>query len=188
MADVKAGDVRKGMFLLYKDQPTQVTKTEFYSPGKGSAVMRLRLRNLQTTNTQEYTFKSNETLESIDVSSIEMQYLYQDDTEAVFMNPHTYDQVSVPVALMEDANGLLTADSTVYVQIYDEKAIGVSLPPKVTLKVTYSEDATAGNTVGQAKKEAELETGLKVLVPVFVKTGDSVIVDTLTKTYVSRAN
>lgn len=188
MADVKAGDVRKGMFLLYKGQPSHVTKTEFYSPGKGSAVMRIRLRNLQTTNTQEYTFKSNETLESIDVTSIEMQFLYQDASEAVFMNPRSYDQVSVPVDLIEDANGLLTADSMVYVQLYDEKAIGVSLPPKVTLKVTYSEDATAGNTVGQAKKEAELETGLKVLVPVFVKTGDSIIVDTATKTYVSRAN
>jgi elongation factor P len=117
-----------------------------------------------------------------------MQFLYQDDTEAVFMNPHTYDQVSVPIDLMEDASGLLTPDSNVYVQIYDEKAIGVGLPPKVTLKVTYSEEATAGNTVGQAKKEAELETGLKVLVPVFVKTGDSIIVDTSTKTYVSRAN
>lgn len=188
MADIKAGDVRKGMFLLFKGQPSQVTKTEFHSPGKGSAVMRIRLKNLQTTNTQEYTFKSNESLDFIEVNSIEMQYLYQDDSEAVFMDPRTYDQVSVPIDLMEDANGLLTADSSVYVQIYDEKAIGVSLPPKVTLKVTYSEEATAGNTVGQAKKEAELETGLKVLVPVFVKTGDSIIVDTATKTYVSRAN
>lgn len=188
MAEVKAGDVRKGMFLLVKGAPHQATKTEFYSPGKGSAVMRMRLRNLQTSNTQEYTFKSNESLEYIEVTSVEMQYLYEDSSEAVFMDPRSYEQVSVPSELMEDAAGLLTADSMVYVQMYDEKAIGVSLPPKVTLKVKYSEDATAGNTVGQAKKEAELETGLKVMVPVFVKSGDSIIIDTSTKTYVSRTN
>lgn len=188
MADIKAGDVRKGMFLLYRGQPHQVTKNEFYSPGKGSAVMRLRLKNVKTDNTQEFTFKSNETLEYIEVSSSEMQFLYQDDTEAVFMDPRTYDQVSVPNSLMEDAQGLLTPESSVYVQMYDENAIGVSLPPKVTLKVAYAEEATAGNTVGQAKKEAELESGMKIMVPVFVKTGDAIVVDTATKTYVSRAN
>lgn len=188
MSDVKAGDVRKGMYLLFKGAPCQVTKTEFYSPGKGSAVMRIRLKNVQTSFTQEFTFKSNETLEEVEVASKEMQFLYQDDTEAVFMDPRTYDQVSVPIGLMEDANGLLTPESTVYIQLYEEKAIGVSLPPKVTLKITYAEEATAGNTVGQAKKEAELETGMKIMVPVFVKTGESITIDTLTKTYVSRAN
>ena len=117
-----------------------------------------------------------------------MQYLYADDTEAVFMDGRSFEQVEVPIGLVEDALDLLTSDASVYVLLYEEKAIGVRLPPKVTLKVTYAEEATGGNTVGQAKKMAELETGAKVLVPVFVKTGDTIIVDTDTKTYVSRAN
>lgn len=188
MSEVKAGSVRKGMFLLFKGQPHQITKNEFYSPGKGSAVMRLRLKNIQSGFTQEFTFKSNESLEEIEVNSREVQFLYQDDSEAVFMDPRSYEQFSVPNSLMEEAQGLLMPESMVYIQIYDDNAIGVSIPPKVTLKIAQAEEAVAGNTVGQAKKEAELETGLKVMVPLFVKTGDSIIVDTATKTYVSRAN
>ena len=188
MAELKAGVVRRGMYLLYKGQPHHVTKNEFYSPGKGSAVMRLRLKNVKSGFTQEFTFKSNESLEEIEVTSSEMQFLYQDDSEAVFMDPRTYEQVSVANSLMEESKGLLMPESNVYVQMYDDQAIGVSLPPKVTLKVTYAEDATGGNTVGQAKKEAELETGLKVMVPVFVKTGDMIVIDTETRSYVSRAN
>ncbi|PIR61886.1 MAG: elongation factor P [Candidatus Pacebacteria bacterium CG10_big_fil_rev_8_21_14_0_10_44_11] len=187
MSTIKAGVVRKGMYLLFRGQPSQVTKTEFHSPGKGSAVMRVRLKNFQNGTTQEFTFKSNESLEEIEVNSMEMQFLYQDESEAVFMDPRSFEQISVPNSLMEEATGLLKPETTVYVQVYDERAIGISLPSKVTLKITHTEDSTAGNTVGQAKKEAELETGLKVYVPVFVKTGELVIVDTATKTYVSRA-
>lgn len=188
MANISAGSIRKGMYIIYKGEPCLVTKTDFMSPGKGSAVMRVRYKSIKTGTTQEFTHKSNETVEEVEVNSIEMQFLYADDTEAVFMDNRTFEQVGVPLPMVEDALELLTSDASVYVLLYEEKAIGVRLPPKVTLKVTYAEDATGGNTVGQAKKNAELETGAKILVPVFVKTGDSIIVDTDTKTYVSRAN
>lgn len=185
---INAGNVRKGMYILFKGEPCFVTKTDFMSPGKGSAVMRIRYRSIKTGNTQEFTHKSTESVEEVEVNSIEMQYLYADDMEAVFMDGRSFEQVSVPLPLVEDALELLTSDASVYVLLYEEKAIGVRLPPKVTLKVTYAEEATGGNTVGQAKKMAELETGMKILVPVFVKTGDAITIDTETKTYVSRAN
>lgn len=164
-----------------------VTKTDFMSPGKGSAVMRVKMKNVKTGFSQEYTFKSTENIEEVEVSTRELQYLYADDTEVVFMDQRSFEQVSVDRALVEDSVDLLTSEASVYVVFYDEKAIGVHLPPKVTLKIVYSEEATAGNTVGQARKKAELETGLNVLVPLFVKNGDSIIVDTATKEYVSRA-
>lgn len=164
-----------------------VTKADFMSPGKGSAVMRAKMKNVKTGFSQEYTFKSTENIEEVEVSTRELQYLYADDTEVVFMDQRSFEQVSVDRELVADSIDLLTSDSSVYVVFYDEKAIGVHLPPKVTLKIVYSEEATAGNTVGQARKKAELETGLHVLVPLFVKNGDSIIVDTATKEYVSRA-
>lgn len=184
---IKAGNVRKGIYVLFKNEPHYVTKTEFMSPGKGSAVMRVRMRNVKTDFSQEFTYKSVDNVEEIEVYTKEMQFLYADDTEAVFMDPRSYEQESVKLGLVEESLDILTSDATVYVVFYNDSAIGVRLPPKVTLKVTQTEDATAGNTVGQAKKEATVETGAKVLVPLFVKNGDSIVIDTATKEYVSRA-
>ena len=184
---IKAGNIRKNMYVLFKNDPHYVTKTEFMSPGKGSAVMRVKMRNVKTGFSQEYTYKSTENVEEVEVNSRELQFLYADGSEVVFMDNRSYEQVSVKRELVAEQVDLLTSDAMVYVVFYQDEAIGVRLPPKVTLKITYSEEATAGNTVGQARKNAELETGLKVLVPLFVKTGDSIIVDTVTKEYVSRA-
>ncbi len=185
---VSGGNIRKGMYILFKNEPYQVTKTDFTSPGKGSAFMRVKMRSVKNGNTQEFTYKSSESVEEIDVSNREMQFLYADDTEAVFMDQRDFEQISVPIALVEEDVLLLTPDATAYVVIYEEKAIGIKLQPKVILTVKYAEDAVAGNTVGNARKEAELETGMKLLVPLFVKTGDKIIVDTETHLYVSRAN
>lgn len=185
---ISGGNIRKGMYILFKNDPYQVTKTDFMSPGKGSAFMRVKMRNVKTGNSQEFTYKSTESVEEIDVMNREMQFLYADDTEAVFMDQRSYEQVSVPIALVEEDLLLLTPEAMVYVVLYEEKAIGVRLPPKVTLTVTYAEDAVAGNTVGNARKIAELETGMKIHVPLFVKTGDKIIIDTATHEYVSRAN
>ena len=185
---IKAGNIKKGSYILFKNQPHLVTKTDFMSPGKGSAVMRVKMRNVKSGFSQEFTFKSTENIEEVEVSTRELQFLYADESEVVFMDSRSYEQVSVDRALIEDQVDLLTSDASVYVVFFEEKAIGVHLPPKVTLKITYSEEATAGNTVGQARKQAEVETGLKLLVPLFVKTGDNITIDTTTKEYVSRAN
>lgn len=184
---IKAGNIRKGMYVLFKNDPYFVTKTDFMSPGKGSAVMRVKMRNVKTGYSTENTYKSTENVEEVEVNSWEMQFLYADDTEAVFMDPRSYEQVTVRRDLVEDAVDVLTSEASVYVILYQEKPIGVRVPPKVTLTVTHTEPAVAGNTVGQAKKEAEVETGLTVMVPLFVKTGDKIIVDTADKSYVSRA-
>lgn len=185
---IKAGNIRKGMYILFKNEPCQVTKTDFVSPGKGSAFIRVKLRNVKTGYTQEFTYKSPESIEEVEVMNREMQFLYADDVEAVFMDQRTFEQLSVPIKLIEDDIKLLTSDAQVYIILYEDAAIGIRLPQKVTLTITEAEDATAGNTVGQAKKEAEVETGLKVMVPLFVKKGDKIIIDTDTHQYISRAN
>jgi elongation factor P len=186
MPEIKAGNIRKGMYILFKNQPFLVTKTDFMSPGKGSAFMRVKMRGVKSEATQEFTYKSTESVEQLDISSVEMQYLYEDGSVVVFMNPRDYDQVEVPRKLLEDKLDLLTPDVKVYIMFYDDEAIGASLPPKVTLEVVEAEEAVAGNTVGQARKEVKLETGLLVQAPLFVKKGDKLIIDTDSKTYVSR--
>jgi elongation factor P len=104
------------------------------------------------------------------------------------MNPRSYEQVSIDGKLVEDILDLLTPEVTVYIMFYNDEAIGATIPPKVTLTVTMAQDAASGNTVGQARKPVTLETGLEVQAPVFVKTGDKLVIDTATKSYVSRAN
>lgn len=187
MSFIKAGNISKGIYLKFKDQPYMVTQTSFMSPGKGSAFMRCRLKSVKTGQTVEFTYKSNEMVEELEVSTQRLQYLYHDPDEVVFMNSSTFEQVSVPVSLLEDKLNLLSSELEVYVMFYDEKAIGASLPTKIQLKVAHADHAVAGDTVGQAKKEVELETGLKVMAPLFVKVGDVLVIDTDTKQYISRA-
>jgi elongation factor P len=186
MGTIKGGNIRKGSYILFKNDPHLVTKTDFVSPGKGSAFTRARLKSLKTGNSIDFTFKSTESVEELDISTRLMQYLYADEDNAVFMDPRTYEQVEIPRDLVEDKLGYLTPDSEVYILFYDEKALGVRAPQKVRLKVTYTEDATAGNRVNAPKKPVTLETGLVVQAPLFVNVGDTLVIDTDTGEYVSR--
>jgi elongation factor P len=188
MPMIKGGNIRKNTYILFKNEPHFVTKTEFVSPGKGSAFTRARLKSMKTLNTIEFTFKSTETVEELEVNTRQMQFLYADQDNVAFMDPRTYEQIEIPRALIEDKLGYLTSDSEVYILFYNDEAIGVRVPLKVKLKVTYAENATAGNRVNAPKKPVTLETGLVVQAPLFTKVGDVLIIDTETGEYVSRAN
>ena len=187
MPMIKGGNIRKGSYILFKDQPHLVTKTEFVSPGKGSAFTRVKMKGVKSGSTQEFTFKSVEPVEELDVTNREMQYLYVDGDEVYFMDPRTYEQVSIKKALIEEKLGYLLPELTMYILFYNDEAIGVSFPMNVKLKVTYAEDVTAGNRVNAPKKPVTVETGIEVQAPLFVKTGDVILVDTETGEYLSRA-
>lgn len=183
---IKGGNIRKGSYILFKGQPHTVTKTEFVSPGKGSAFTRAKLKSVKTGATQEFTFKSTEPIEELDVQSREMQYLYIDGDDIVFMDPRSFEQVSIPKMLLEEKVGYLTPELTMYILFYNDQAIGVRFPLNVRLKVTYAEEATAGNRVNAPKKPVTVETGISIQAPLFVKEGDILIIDTETGEYLSR--
>ena len=185
---IKGGNIKKGTYIMFKDVPHLVTRTEFVSPGKGSAFMRAKMKSVKTGATQEFTFKSVESVEELDVQSKEMQYLYIDGDDVVFMDPRSYEQVNIKKAMLEEKVGYLIPELTMYILFYNDEAIGVRFPLNVKLKVTYAEDSTAGNRVNAPKKSVTVETGIEVQVPLFVKTGDVVIIDTDTGAYISRSN
>jgi len=188
MAKFKVTSLVKGSYILHKDKPQQVLSTAFHHPGRGGGVCVVKMRNLLTGATLEETFKSNEQIEMVDLQSREMQFLYQDGTDLVFMDPRSFDQVSLSGNLLEGKTQLLTPDVKVYVLFdEDQRPLAVTLPPKVTLTVTQAPEAVAGNTVNAAKKTVTLETGLEVLAPLFIKTGEKIVVDTDTMQYFSRA-
>lgn len=184
----QAGNLKKGEFISYIDHIWQVQKTEFYSPGKGSALMRTKMKNVITGKNIDYTFKSNESVETVDVRSVEMQYLYKDKDSAFFMDNQTFVQYEILRSVIGKVIEFFKEGETMYVYMHEDKALNIRPPASVTLKIIQTEDAVKGDTVSGAKKEAELETGAKVLVPLFIKKGEVIIVNPETGTYTARAN
>jgi elongation factor P len=186
MSTISAGNITKGGYIMFKGYPVLVVKTEFMSPGKGSPVMRVKFRNVQTGAAGEFTYKTSENIEVAEVEKKEMQFLYREGSDVVFMDPKTYDQASVPAVLLEGQLGYLIANLKCFVLWYKGEAIGVTLPVHVTLKVTESPDEIAGNRINAPKKQVKVETGILVAAPLFIKVGESIMIDTATGAYLSR--
>jgi elongation factor P len=184
---MKAGNIKKGQYIKHKNKPFLVTDTEFSFYGRGLAHMKLKLKSIDGLSTESVTYKSNDNIEELDVSSQEMQFLYLDQDSVVLMDPRSYEQVQIPISLLEGKEKMLAAEIKMYVQTFEGKPVGVNLPPKVKLKVTKAPNATAGNRAKAAKKDVTLETGLVVQAPLFIKEGDQMIIDTQNGNYVSRA-
>ena len=187
MSQLRANQLKTGVFVLYKGQPHVVVKCEFYFPGKGSAFARTKMKNVKTGNVYEYTFKSAEMVETVDVDTTELQYLYRDGEVLNFMNPRTFDQFEISIDIFEGKEKYLLPEMKMFFSFYEGEAIGVRFPLKVTVKVTEASEASAGNTVNAPKKPVTIETGVEVMAPLFVKQGETIIVDTETGEYVSRA-
>ena len=181
-----AGNLKKGEFVRYQGEIWQIQKAEFYSPGKGSALMKTRIKNLLTGKNVDYTFKSNENVETLDVMSVEMQYLYKDAENLFFMDERTYNQYTVPIKVVGDVSNFIKEGEKLYIYMYDDKPLNIRPPMSVVLKVTATEDAAKGDTVSGAKKPATLETGVVVMVPIFVKVGESIKVNPETGQYSDR--
>ncbi len=186
MSKINAGNIAKGMYIMYKEAPHQVMKADFMAPGKGSPIMRVKMKSVKTGATTEFTYKTNESVEVAEVDKKEMQYLYRDGDEIMFMDPKNYDQAGVPVSLVEDQVGFLMPDMKCWVLWFDNLAIGVSLPPHVDMKVVDAPEAVAGNRINAPKRLVKLETGVEVLAPLFIKNGDMITIDTSTGEYISR--
>lgn len=186
MITKNAGNIQKGDYIIFKGKPHQVTKTDFMSPGKGSAVMRTKLKSIENGSVNDFTYKTNEQVEVADVEKKEMEFLYRDGEEMVFMNSKTYDQANVPIDLIGESFQLIIPNLKCWVLWHKGQPIGVSLPPNITLVVTEAQDEVAGNRVNAPKKEVTVETGAKVQVPIFIKVGDKVSIDTSSWEYLGR--
>jgi len=183
-----AGALKRGEFIIYQGNICQVVKTEFYSPGKGSALMHTKLKSVQTLKTVDYAFKSNESVETIDVNSIEMQFMYKDSDSMYFMNEQTYDQVTIPLAMAEGFVQYLKEGDKLFVFMHEDKALSVRPPLTVHLKIVETENAVKGDTVSNARKSAITETGATVMVPLFVKAGETVTINPESGEYVGRSS
>jgi elongation factor P len=156
-------------------------------PGKGGAFVRTKLRNMRTKSVIEKTFRADEKVEQAVIDKREMQYLYRDGEQYVFMDNATYDQMYVEASSLGDAASYLKEGDSAILQMYDGEIVDVDLPAAVELTVTETEPGIQGDRVSGARKPATLETGRVLNVPLFVNPGDRIKVDTRSGEYITRA-
>jgi len=174
------------MCIIFKDEPCLVVEKNFVSPGKGSAFFRTKLKNLKTKNVLEFTFKSGERIEEAHLQSVEFQYLFDDGNNFTFMNPRTYEQIIINDQMLGNFKNFLKDGDLYQFYMLEGEPVSVRAPQKVTLKVIEAENAVKGNTVSGATKPVKVETGYELQVPLFIKEGDTIIINTETGEYVER--
>ena len=185
---IKAGQIAKGTCLIWKGEPFIVTEREFVNPGKGSAFVRVKLKNLRSGSVLRETMKSNDSVEEADVFDRDAQYLYADEAVYHFMDAETYEQFTVPREGLEDKVFYMKEGETFRVIMWEKIPIDVSVPLKIVLEVIAAEEGVRGDTVTGATKPVKTETGLDVRVPIFIKQGDKILVNTESGDYVERVN
>lgn len=185
---IKAGQIDKGTALLIKGQPFICVEREFVNPGKGSAFVRLKLKSPSTGQVLQETIKSQDSVEDINVEMMDYQYMYNDGENFHMMNVDTYDQIEVPMANFEGYELLMKDGETFRCTVYNDEILDIQIPSKVVYLVAEAEEAIKGDTVQGATKFVTTETGLRVRVPIFIKQGEKIRVNTETKEYLERVN
>ena len=186
MAVYSSNDLKVGVTFEFENNMYKVVEYQHVKPGKGIALVRVKIKNLMTGSVIERTFNPSEKFNSIEVEKKEMQYLYADGDLYYFMDMETYEQIPLGVDTCGDALKYIKENMTVTIESVGDKIISVDPPLFVELEVTYTEPGFSGNTTTTSGKPATLETGLELQVPMFVNIGDILRIDTRTCEYMER--
>ena len=186
MPPVSTNDLKNGMTLDIPEGLMQVIDFQHVKPGKGGAFVRTKLRNVRSGSVIDRTYNAGEKLEQAIIDKREMQFLYRDGTNYVFMDNHSFEQLEVDPNSLGDAVNYLKEQDNALVNFYREEIVGIEIPASVELTITECEPGIQGDRVSGAKKPATLETGKVIQVPLFVNQGERVKVDTRTGDYITR--
>ncbi len=184
---VSTNDLKNGMSLDLPEGLFSVVEFQHVKPGKGGAFVRTKLKNVRSGAVIERTYRADEKLEQAIIEKRDMQFLYRDGADYVFMDTTSYEQMTASPASLGEAPNYLKEGDEANLQMYNAEIVGVDLPAAVELTVTETEPGIQGDRVSGARKPATLQTGLVVQVPLFVNTGDVIRVDTRSGEYLTRA-
>jgi len=184
---ISTNDLKNGMALDLPEGLMTVVEFQHVKPGKGGAFVRTKLKNARSGAVLDRTFRADEKVALAIIDKREMQFLYREGTDYVFMDNESYDQLHVPVENVGNAVNYLKEGDSAVLPMYNDEIIGVDLPASVELEVRDTEPGIQGDRVSGARKPATLETGLVVQVPLFVNVGEKIKVDTRSGEYLSRA-
>jgi len=184
---ISTSDLRNGMTLNLDEGLFNVVEFQHVKPGKGGAFVRTTLKNIRTGQVVDRTFRAGERFDRAVLNKREMQFLYRDGEDYVFMDNSSYDQMNVGPSALGDAANYVIEGSTAILVMFEDEIIGTELPAAVELTIAQTEPGVQGDRVSGARKPATLETGLVIQVPLFVNPGDKVKVDTRSGEYLTRA-
>lgn len=183
---ISVNELRNGVIYEEGGNLLQVLNFEHIKMGRGSANIKVKTKNLRTGSTVEKSYINTAKVQNVNVLKRELQYLYKDEEGVYFMDPTSFDQITVPLAIVSGAQ-FLKEGETYPISFYGDEPLEVLLPPKVELTVIDTAPGVKGNSASNVFKEAELENGVQVKVPLFITVNDKVRVDTRTGAYTERA-
>lgn len=182
-------NLKKGMVIRIDGDLYSVTFSQFVNPGKGSAFVRTKIKNVKTDKVLERTFKSSETVEDVELEKRYMTFLFkEDDNHIVFMDKDDYEQLPIPASLVEEYIPFMKEEMEFEINFFEGEPVSVTPPNFVELQVTYAEEGLKGDTQGTARKKVTLETGGEILVPLFIKQDEIIKVDLRDFSFVERVN
>jgi len=179
-------DINKGKILKYDDSIYEVIEFLHVKPGKGQVFVRTKIKDLESGATISKNFKKGDTFEVVSLEEKDVQFLYKDKGKFYFMDLETYEQYPIGEEVLGDTRFYLKENMKCGVKISEGKMLGINIPNFVTLKITSTDPGVRGNTAQGGSKPAVLETGLKVKVPLFLKEGEEIVIDTRTGEYIER--
>jgi len=185
---ISTKDFRRGLRIKLEEVPFQIVDVHHIKMGRGGATVKAKLRNLLTGAIADRTWPSGQTFDIPDFQDRKMQYLYQAGSDYTFMDNENFEQYAMSAVTLGEARSYLKENEEYHVMLFEGQPLSIELPPAVILKITDCEPAVKGDSVSNLTKMATLETGVSIKVPLFVKEGDSVKVDTTTGAYLERAN
>jgi elongation factor P len=184
---INSTDLKNGVTFLHHSAPYKVIKYSLIKMGRGGATVKLLARNLETGASEPISLSSNVRVDEVNTQKRRLQYLYSDKVTATFMDPMSFDQVEIPVKVVESELPYVKEGGEVNILFWDEKPMSIDIPPKVTLEVKDTDPGVKGNSATNVYKPAILENGLEAKVPLFINRGDKVVIDTRDGNYVERA-
>ena len=185
--DININDIKNGMTIIIDGNLCNIVEFQHVKPGKGPAFVRIKLKNLRTGSIVENTYNTNIKITRAHVDKVKAQYLYSQGTDYVFMDSNTYEQIEIPTTTLGNSVNFIKEGMEIDIDSYEGEIIGITLPEKVEYEVIETEPAVKGNTATNATKDAKIETGYTVKVPLFINEGERIIISTKDGKYSSRA-
>tara|TARA_Y100000741_G_scaffold352518_1_gene324719 strand:- start:1173 stop:1733 length:561 start_codon:yes stop_codon:yes gene_type:complete len=183
---INAGEIRVGMLLEYKKDLWQVLKTQHVKPGKGGAFAQVEMKSVNKNTKLNERFRSSETVEKASLDEINYNFLYEDEDNYFFIEPKSFEQITIKKDIIGEKGKLLTENLEVVISFYNESPMSIELPNQIHCKIETTDAALKGQTVSSSYKPAILSNGLNILVPPFIEVGDEVIVDTRNLEYIKK--
>ena len=183
---ISGNEIKPGMLLEHKDDLWEVLKTQHVKPGKGGAFNQVEMKSVNKSTKLNERFRSSDTVEKAALEEINLNFLYEDDSEFYFINQKTFEQINIKKNIVSEKGKFLSENLEVKISFYEEKPISIELPNQINCKVESTDVALKGQTVSSSYKPATLYNGIKIQVPPFIESDDEIVVDTRTIEYIKK--